>query len=152
MDIQFWKDKNKKLIDPDLFSVHAEDLAKRIASESNDRTNAPTQIRKFYDEVIRFDGIIKSVPEEFDTLLPYIKMLSAKAAYAHGRKSGDSPLISNSFKEFISQCVKSINDKSDFQVFSNFFEAFMGFYKLCYEENKALLKQQRTQYSRGGRR
>ena len=30
MDIQFWKNKDKKLIDPDLFSAKAEELARII--------------------------------------------------------------------------------------------------------------------------
>jgi CRISPR-associated protein Csm2 len=152
MEINFWKDKNKKQIEPELFSSKAEELAKQIASESNDRTNAPTQIRKFYDEVIRFDSIIKSKPEEFEALLPYIKMLNAKAAYAHGRESGGKSLISRGFKDFVSNSLKYVNDREDFEVFSSFFEAFMGFYKLYYEENKNAAKQQREQFNRGGRR
>jgi len=152
MEIDFWKDKSKKQIHPELFSNKAEELAKLISSESNDRTNAPTQIRKFYDEAIRFDGIIKSKPEDFEALLPYIKMLNAKAAYAHGRESGGKPLVSRGFKDFISNSLKKVNDKEDFEVFSSFFEAFMGFYKLSYEENKNMAKQQREQYNKGGRR
>jgi len=148
MEIDFWKDKGKKHIHPELFSNKAEELAKLISSESNDRTNAPTQIRKFYDEAIRFEGIIKSKPEDFETLLPYIKMLNAKAAYAHGRESGGKPLISRGFKDFISKALQKVNDKDDFEVFSSFFEAFMGFYKLSYEENRNAIRQ----HNRGGRR
>ncbi len=152
MEIDFWKDKSKKQIHPELFSSKAEELAKLISSESNDRTNAPTQIRKFYDEIIRFDSIIKANPEEFESLLPYIKMLNAKAAYSFGRESGGKSLISKGFKEFINNSLKKVNDREDFEVLSSFFEAFMGFYKLAYEENKNMAKQQRQHYDKGGRR
>lgn len=158
MEIKFWKDKDKNLIDPELFSNVAGSLAKEIARESNDRTNTPTQLRKFYDEVIRFDGIIKTKPEEFDQLLPYIKMLNAKAAYAHARESGGKPLISSKFKDFISNSLKNVNSREDFDVLSSLFEAFMGFYKFEYEERKKEMKQQRDQsqrghnFNRGGRR
>lgn len=146
MEINFWKDKNKKLIDKDLFSAKAEWWATQISAESGERTNNPTQIRKFYDEVLRFDGMLKSIPDEkqkdeFDQLLPYIKMLNAKAAYALGRNR----LISEKFKEFINCAVKEVNDKDDFDVFASFFEAFMGFYKFVYKGKK-------EQYTTGGRR
>ena len=152
MDINFWKDKTKRQIDPELFSATAEELAKSISAESNDRTNAPTQIRKFYDEVVRFDGIVKSRPEDFEKLLPYIKMLNAKAAYASARESGGKPLISPGFKDFIAASVKKINDMEDFQVFASFFEAFMGFYKLYFETSKAQGRQGFQAQQRGGRR
>lgn len=142
----FWKDKTRKQIDPDLFSGKAESLADEISGESNQRTNSPTQIRKFYDEVIRFDSILKGFPveqqkAEFEKLLPYIKMLNAKAAYALGRNE----LISKRFKGFISDALKQVNDKDDFDVFAGFFEAFMGFYKFAYESKKG-------QHQSGGRR
>lgn len=145
MSIEFWKDKNKRQIDPDLFSDHAEKLANKISSESGERTNNPTQIRKFYDEVLRFDSILKSIPEdkqkeEFDKLLPYIKMLNAKAAYALGRNR----LISEGFKEFIADSIRKINDKDDFDAFAGFFEAFIGFYKFAFKKS--------GQKTTGGRR
>jgi len=152
MEMSFWKCKEKGHIRPELFSDKAEELAKMIANESNDRTNAPTQVRKFYDEVVRFDGIIKSKPDDFETFIPYIKMLNAKAAYAHGRESGGNPLISQGFKEFISQSLKLVNDKKDFEVFASFFEAFMGFYKLYYEQKRAASKRQSDHYVKGGER
>ena len=135
--MDFWKDKSKKLIDPELFSAKAEKLAKQISTEGSDRTNNPTQIRKFYDEVLRFDSMIKAISEErqkdeFDKLLPYIKMLNAKAAYALGRNK----LISEGFKDFIASAVGKINDKDDFDAFAGFFEAFMGFYKFTYKNKK----------------
>jgi len=132
MDISFWKDKNKKLIDPDLFSSKAEELAQKIFEEqqaSRGRANKPTQLRKFYDEVIRFGSMLQGLPvekqqEEFDKILPYLKMLNAKAAYALGRD-----LVSKSFKDFIAGSLTKINDKDDFEAFAGFFESFMGFYK-----------------------
>lgn len=137
MGLEFWKDKNKKQIDPELFSTKAETYAAQIAHESSDRTNNPTQIRKFYDEVLRFDSMLKGLPEEkqkeeFERLLPYIKMLNAKAAYALGRNE----LISKGFKDLINSAVKEVNTKDDFDAFAGFFEAFMGFYKFAYKEKK----------------
>lgn len=120
----FWKDKSKKQIDPDLFSTTAEVLARKISGEGSNKLNKPTQIRKFYDEVVRFDSILKNNPADFDNILPYLRMLNAKAAYAVGRD-----LISPGFKDFISSSLNQIKDKDDFDAFAGLFEAFMGYYK-----------------------
>ncbi len=132
MTIQLWKDRDKRLIDADLFSAFAEELAKKVNQEriqSRDKLNKPTQIRKFYDEMIRYRGVVQASPEEFVALLPYIKMLNAKAAYAMGRD-----LIGATFKSFISDSLKQVADSRDFELFCSFFEAFMGFYKYCAEK------------------
>lgn len=147
MEIDFWKDKSKKQIDPELFSNKAEQIAKIIYEEqqmSRGKANKPTQLRKFYDEVIRFGTMLQGLTqekqkEEFDRMLPYLKMLNAKAAYAMGRD-----LVSKGFKDFISNSLSKIHDKDDFEAFAGFFEAFMGFYKF-YDEKGSIQNQ-------GGRR
>jgi CRISPR-associated protein Csm2 len=138
MEVKFWKDKDKKQIDPEIFSLVADKLAKTIYEEGSGTGNKPTQIRKFYDEVVRFDNIIKTNPAEFNAMLPYLKMLNAKAAYAMGRD-----LVSKGFKDFISNSLKQISDRDDFNVFASLFEAFMGYYKY-YDE--------KVERSRGGAR
>lgn len=143
MDVKFWKDKSRKMIDPDLFSARADELAKEIHKEqlqSRGKANKSTQIRKFYDEVLRFDSILKTNPAEFDSRLPYLKMLNAKAAYAMGRD-----LVSKEFKNFISNSLNQIKDKDDFDAFASLFEAFIGYYK--YYDVKS-----ETQITQGGRR
>lgn len=132
MAIKFWKDKSKNLLEPELFSSIAETWAKDVKESSeNQNSNKPTQIRKFYDEVLRFNSIIKTNPEEFDNVLPYLKMLNAKAAYAVGRKN----LVSVKFKQFISESLSQIKDKDDFNAFVGLFESFIGYYKFYYEKS-----------------
>jgi len=140
--MQFWQDSERTRLNPELFSGIAEEAAKRIAEKSSDRTNAPTQLRKFYDEVVALASSIKAQPQEFDNLLPYLKMLNAKAAYAQARNS----LISPEFKQFLKEAIDQIQNTKDVDVFLSYFEAFMGFYKFYYDEHK------KAQQSRGGRR
>ncbi|MBI4378135.1 MAG: type III-A CRISPR-associated protein Csm2 [Nitrospinae bacterium] len=140
MEVKFWKDKAKKQIDSELFSSKAEVLAKEIFNEGNNKTNKPTQIRKFYDEVLRFDSMLKTNPAVFENILPYLKMLNAKAAYSMGRD-----LVSKGFKEFISASLNQIKDKDDFDAFAGLFEAFMGYYKFYDEKGE-------RQSFQGGRR
>lgn len=120
--IRFQKDESGKL-DPELFNSLAQQVAKEIAEARN--TNKPTQIRRFYDEIVMWEEKVRQHPERFDEYLPYIRMLNAKAAYAEGRK-----LVDGAFVDLMSHCVKQVGKVEEMQVFKLFFEAFMGFYKL----------------------
>jgi CRISPR-associated protein Csm2 len=126
MQIEFWKDKNEQIIDPKLYSDTAEELAKKISNVDR-KVNKTTQIRKFYDEVLRLNIEAKTDTDDkkWNTLESLVNMLVAKAAYAQGRK-----LVSDGFVSFMRDSVKQIQDKNDLNIFANFFEAFMGFYKL----------------------
>lgn len=129
--IVFYKDKVKGIIDPKLFSDIAEQAASDIArsGQTQGRTkldhNKRTQLRKFYDEVIRLNGNIKSNPEDWDSVLPFINMLIAKAAYANGRNK----LVTDEFVNLLKECVAQVQKPADLDVFANFFESFMGFYR-----------------------
>jgi len=133
MKIEFWYDKDKKIIRKDLFSEQADNIAKEIFNEKNNKRNNPAQIRKFYDEVLRIDSILKTLPvekreEEFAKLLPYLMMLNSKAHYAEARE-----LVSKTFREFMRVCLSQIKTYNDFEAFAALFEAFMGFYKYYVE-------------------
>jgi CRISPR-associated protein Csm2 len=125
--IEFWKDKENQIIDPTLFSSKAESLALEIKGENeqNKNANKRTQLRKFYDEVVRLDMEAKARENEWPHIAPLVHMLTAKAAYAKGRS-----LISDGFLNFIKQSVDQVSSPRDLSVFANFFEAFMGFYRL----------------------
>lgn len=126
--IEFWKEKEKELVDPALFSTHAEALAKELANDhesSRKKFNKRTQIRKFFDEVVRLDMTAKSRPEEWHSILPLVHMMTAKAAYARGRD-----LISDNFLKFIKESVNQVQERKDLSIFATFFEAFIGFYRM----------------------
>jgi len=126
--LTFWKDEARKTVDPTLFSTSAEKLSKELADEcekSPGKPNKRTQIRRFYDEVTRLDMAAKNPESDWDNILPLIHMLVAKAAYAQGRK-----LVSPNFVQFIRSSVEQVKEPKDLSVFANFFEAFMGFYRL----------------------
>ena len=125
--IVLWKDREKQLLDPELFSKKAEELAITTKEdiETAKNSNKRTQIRKFYDEAVRLNFTAKTRQDDWNNILPMIHMLTAKAAYAQGRK-----LISKNFMRFIKESVNQIERPEDLNVFCNFFEAFMGFYRL----------------------
>ena len=125
--IQLWKDGQKGTLDPLLFSKVAEELALQMKQdfEKRKRVNKRTQIRKFYDEVLRLNMLVRERPRQWDAIKPQVHMLTAKAAYAEGRD-----LVSDNFRKFVKDAVDQIDTPEDLNVFSNLFEAFMGFYRL----------------------
>ena len=125
MKIVFYEQDQK--VSPNLFSDRAEELAKKLASDNKHqaKVNKRTQVRKFYDEVLRLENVSNSRPDQWEAILPQIHMLVAKAAYARGRE-----LVSDEFLEFVKSSVQQIQSSGDLSLFSGFFEAMMGFYRL----------------------
>jgi CRISPR-associated protein Csm2 len=132
MNISFWT--NEGQINPELFSDVAEKWAKTVcnAGLKQDRKgkkklerNKITQLRKFYDEALRFKELVRN-GESIDEVLPYLMMLNAKAAYAEGRE-----LITKEFSNMLRTGLEQIDSKrpESIDIFVNFFEAFMGYYK-----------------------
>ena len=125
--IEFWKDRDRQIIDPQLFSSRAEALAREIAQDNQQTRsmNKRTQLRKFYDEIVSLNMQAKTSPYGWENILPLVHMVSAKAAYARGRK-----LISDNFLNFIKDSVNQVEEPKDLDVFNSFFESFIGFYRL----------------------
>jgi CRISPR-associated protein Csm2 len=123
-----WKDREAQALEPTLFSEKAERFAKQLARDNENnraRVNKRTQLRKFYDEVTRLNQLAKAQQGRWENILPMVHMLTAKAAYASGRK-----LVSDNFLDFIRSCVNQVETRRDLEVFSSLFEAIMGFYRL----------------------
>lgn len=111
----------------DLFDQQAELFAKSLCTK-NERgylpdTDKPSQLRRFYDQLVQLDERIKQVPADFETLLPEIRLLNAHIAYAHGRK-----LVSDTFRRQMQHIIRSIEGTPDtLHTARLFFEATLGF-------------------------
>jgi CRISPR-associated protein Csm2 len=117
-----------KKVKPELFSHEAETLAKNLKKDhddSNGKKNKRTQLRKFYDEILRLQVEASTDQRNWYDVLPQVHMLAAKTAYADGRE-----LVSPRFNSFITDCIKQVDDAESLKIFANFFEAMMGFYRL----------------------
>ncbi|MFO7884661.1 MAG: type III-A CRISPR-associated protein Csm2 [Desulfobacteraceae bacterium] len=124
--IQLWKDRANKTIDPTLFSKQSENFAQQIAQDNQNArsVNKRTQLRKFFDEIVSLNMAAKSNRDNWPNILPMVHMVTAKAAYAKGRN-----LISDNFLQFIRESVEQIEEPEDLDVFTSFFESFIGFYR-----------------------
>lgn len=118
------KPDERGVLPPDLFDGIARKAAKAVAGDQRNQANKPSQIRQFYDELVMWEEKARATPERFPELLPFIRMLNAKAAYAKGRRHVD-----DNFVDFIACCVGQVEDYTGLRNFKIFFEAFLGFYK-----------------------
>lgn len=114
-------------IDPGLFSDVA--LAVAQACSNAGSSNASSQVRRFYDEIVMWDEKINSKApavrdEIFSDCVPYIWMITAKLAYAKGRK-----LITDDFQTIFTLLIKQINNPLTLKQAKTFFEAYIGFAK-----------------------
>lgn len=109
----------------------AEEIAKSLADEKTPKEKregvSSSQIRRFYDEVKRYDRIFESRPEEWEKQEPYIRMLKSKIAYTVARAKKSVDYYKNLEMTLTSaiDCVKSVED---YHVFVALFEAFYGYY------------------------
>lgn len=101
--------------EPNLFDGVAKNTAESLKMSS-------TQLRRFYDYLI--DLLVKADEREFSQILPFVKMLNSKVAYAHARKHATSE-----FKFMIESCVAQVDSKEKLIIFKLFFEAVLGFAK-----------------------
>ncbi len=81
-----------------------------------------TQMRKFYDYVLDQNDRAKSEP--FENVLPFVRMLNSKAAYAKSRGH-----INDVFVEMLKKCIEQVKTQKDLETFKLFFEAVIGFSK-----------------------
>ncbi|MEA3469791.1 MAG: type III-A CRISPR-associated protein Csm2 [Thermodesulfobacteriota bacterium] len=125
MELKLWKDREQKTLDPHLFSTQAEEFARQINNEGGRSMNKGTQLRKFFDEILRLNTLAQPEDADWNLLLPQVHMVIAKAAYAQGRK-----LVSTGFVNHIRQGIEQVETPADLMVFTNHMEAFMGYYKI----------------------
>ncbi len=130
--VKYFKENHIKA---DLFSDEAERvvkcfISKSVNSDGRDRKGNPrkkissTQIRKFYEEVLNLKAMVEN-GKDFREVLPYFKMLKAKANVAYQRD-----VINTNFKTFIERNVDYVNsDERKFKIFCTFFEAVVAYSK-----------------------
>ncbi len=125
----------RRVMDCRLVDENALSMAKQLVVPGYDgkvdqkRSIKSSQLRKFYSDVKNLEHIwINQQKSEtaFLGILPQIKILKAKVAYARERK-----VVPPVFASWLSEHVDSIATQQDFAAFLLHFEAVVGF---CYGE------------------
>jgi CRISPR-associated protein Csm2 len=107
------------LPDMDLFDTTAHRIADILADPSSPDANKSSQIRRFYDEVIRYQSAGEAA---FAANLPFIRMICAHAAYSQSRKHVDA-----NFVAFMQGGLRKVTTYSELKIFRTLFEAVIGF-------------------------
>lgn len=125
--IKYFETKDgKEVINPELVTTIAEDAAKSFFPGKEKDNIKASQLRKFYGDVKTMELRLRFSAEDKDLafayILPQIKLLKAKANYAHKRE-----VVPKTFKDWLCENVEQINKRQDFEAFLLHFEAVVGF-------------------------
>ena len=115
------------------FSKIAEEKAQLIDKtalrnkKGDKQNNKASQLRKFYDELFKINqrGLNYNNNEWKKIILPQVHMIIPKAVYAQGRK-----LVTYHFVDMIKSLIYQVKTKEDLKLVVDFFEAFIGFYRI----------------------
>lgn len=99
-----------------------------IAKDFEKAKLTTNQVRKFYDEVKKYEKLLEK--KDFSDVEPLIYMLKSKAKYAVNKKNGMDMV----FYEFIDKSIDKIktattkeSKEQNYKAFCLFFEAIYGF-------------------------
>lgn len=112
-------------IEPTLYSDIAEEAAKSLGEGTRGSKNKPTQLRRFYDELVMLQEKVGADATRYEQQAPFIQMLKAKVAYAKGRDKVDA-----NFERLLRQVIDQARDAQTLKQAKLFMEAFMAFYKV----------------------
>jgi CRISPR type III-A-associated protein Csm2 len=112
----------------ELYDQHAEQFSRMF------RKPESSQLRRFYDELVRLETQARQQPGKWEEIKPLVKLLNAQVAYAHGRQHVDE-VFYNAFVGLIRQ----VDDAVHLTRCKHFLEATIGFRKL----HEAQLKSRR---------
>lgn len=114
------------------YKITEDKKTKQLTRKPLRDANKSSQIRRFYEDILNWETQLNQSRneqernEKYRQLLPMIKMLNAKVAYAYGRDTVDEQ-----FRAFIQHCIRQLEpDQPDsFKHFKLLFEAVIGFMK-----------------------
>ncbi len=124
------QDKSKAIWNAGLKRDKFGELVLDRSGQSQQEKNKSTQLRKFYDELVmwhekvHFERTPQAKADKYTDVVPFIKMMKAKVAYARGRGHVDE-----CFEQMFSHLIGQIADVDSLRHAKLFMEAFMGFYK-----------------------
>jgi len=135
--IEFYSDKEKKYMAPDLFSEKARKVAEKIRQKGN---LTPSQFRNYFQELRALDTRYQSDKEKgsgeaWFYLQPQLQLFKAKIAYG-ARKDG--PLTrAIEFRQFMEEVIDSIKEAKDFEAAMLYVEAVLAYFYALDNENRS---------------
>ena len=128
--MKYFDDKGN--IRPELLGTESENVAKDFLSSKQGKALNSAQLRRFYGDMknlerkLEFRQQDESENDRFFKILPLVKMVRSKVAYASNPRNAKIP---QAFKTWMDKNIDAINTAEDFKAFMLHFEAVVGF---CY--------------------
>lgn len=124
--ISFKEEDRKKLYDQTALEV-----ARNLINTKAYHTNGVSrhQLRRHFNEVKRLHR--KANEKNWNMIIPEVKLLKAKIAYAVERSKVNSSFDKeyyDNFNNFINICVDQVNSIDELAIFTSFFEAVYGYF------------------------
>lgn len=116
----------------ELLGKESESVAQKFVTGDRRESLTSAQLRRFYGDLknleqkLAFKQQSWDEAEAFNSILPLVKMVKSKAAYAANPRSQKIPAA---FKKWLDENIDAINTAEDFKAFMLHFEAVVGF---CY--------------------
>ncbi len=146
--IQFYRDREKQYIVPDLLSEKARAVAEKIRQN---RELKSSQFRNYFQELRALEARYradrqKSPQGAWLRLEPQLQLFKAKLAYG-ARKDG--PLVNaTEFRSFMEEVVDSIQEAKDFEAAMLYVEAVLAYFYALEMEGKNKRGRQQGRYRR----
>lgn len=127
----YLENQGEKVLNPALVNEEAQRVAQDFVSKKGASLTS-AQLRRFYGEAKNLekkatDKTRNEITEEsFAPVLPLVKMLKSKVAYAANPANRKVP---QEFRQWLDKHLDSVNSAEEFKAFLLHFEAVVGF---CY--------------------
>jgi CRISPR-associated protein Csm2 len=125
--------EGKMVLNPDLVNNEARKIAEQFVPKPFKPLISSAQLRRFFGEIKNLerkavDTNNQITDESFAPVLPLVKMVKSKVAYA-ANPSNTNPKVPQVFKDWIDSHIDAVNSAEEFEAFLMHFEAVVGF---CY--------------------
>lgn len=123
----FFKDKEKKFLQPELFGKKAEEIARCFIGEGRNGVTS-SQLRRFFHQIKSMERKALNQDAPWEMIEPELLMIKAKVKYAVAKQDKFNKPYYQRMESFICDHIDRVRCKEDFFAFSKMFEAVIGYF------------------------
>lgn len=120
----YYKDEKKHILKKEYIVDYSKEIAEMLESDGGRDANRRSQIRKFYEYVLRVERKLGLSGNDYAAVEADLLELLPHVTYAASRR-----VVSNIFIKFIEKNVTAVHDDKDLKAFVKHFEAVIAFTK-----------------------
>ncbi len=119
--------EGESVLKPEYIVEYSKEIARKLASKDEwEKPNTPqnkrSQVRKFYEYVLRIQGLLQLKNNHFGTVEAELKRLIPYAEYAMSRGT-----VSELFQNFINDNIMALHNVDDLNAFVKHFESIVAY-------------------------